>query len=81
MRLMRSALGYHWCVRNEQILVETKIPSITGAARSYAANLRASVLDHPNPSIRILSGYTRKWYDKVGRPCHLVPGQGELLAA
>lgn len=72
MRLMRSALGYPWYVRNDQILSETKLLSIPQAAVTYATNLRHSVENHTNPSIRVLAECSRRDYDIVGRPCHLV---------
>lgn len=75
MRLLRAALNIPWYLRNNQILTETKILPLPEAARVYATNLRRSVENHPNPSIRDLANYHTKRYDLVRRPCCLINQQ------
>lgn len=73
MRLLRAALDIPWFIRNNQILQETKLPSIPDAATKFATNLRVSVSSHANPSINILSQYKHKPTDRFRRPCLLIP--------
>ena len=72
MALLRSALRIPWYVRNTQILRETRILSPSQAAPTFAANLRNSIVAHPNPTISSLAGCVPKSYDWVKRPCSLL---------
>lgn len=72
MKILRTALNIPWFIRNEQILSETGVPSIQQLAAQHAVNLRASVIDHPNPSISSLTTFAPKNFDIFWRPCHLV---------
>ena len=72
MRLIRSALGIPWFIRNQQILKEFDLSSLHDVASELANNLRTSVLQHPNPTISVLGNSTPKDTDRYRRPCVLL---------
>lgn len=72
MRLLRRSLGFHWCIRNTQVLYETGLPDLFRFAASLAENLHNTLLHHPNPTFAQLAEQRPKSYDIVRRPCCLI---------
>lgn len=72
MRLLRRSVGFHWCVRNAQVLYETGLPDLFGFATRLAENLHSTLQHHPNPTIARLADLRPKTYDTLRRPCCLV---------